>query len=133
MRAKRRSGGESGYIAPTRATSLEDVPLEWPDDDRKLLRGVPSYPLPALRIARLAVQSTSQRRGIGGELLKAALLIAKGLADTAGCVGVLVDAKREAIRFYGAFGFEALGLAEGELGERPAPTAMFLPIGSIPR
>ena len=45
----------------------------------------------------------------------------------------MVDAKEEAVGFYGRFGFEALGdVTEGELGDRPRPTPMFLPVKLIP-
>ncbi|MFZ5471452.1 MAG: GNAT family N-acetyltransferase [Myxococcota bacterium] len=94
-------------------------------------KGLPGYPLPALRIARLAVHGPSQRRGIGSELLKAAFLLAREMAQKVGCLGVVVDAKADAIAFYESYGFEHMEALAGELGDRPAPSAMFLPLGSI--
>lgn len=95
-------------------------------------KGLPAYPLPALRIARLAVNAQSRGRGIGRELLKAALLLARGTAETIGCVGVVVDAKAEAVAFYETYGFERMEVRVGGLGDRPEPTSMFLPLASIP-
>lgn len=95
-------------------------------------KGLPAYPLPALRIARLAVDAQAQGRGIGAELLKEALLLARRTAETVGCIGVVVDAKEDAVSFYERYGFEAVATVSGALGDRPQPTAMFLPLGLIP-
>lgn len=48
-----------------------------------------------------------------------------------GCVGVVVDAKPDAIDFYTTLGFTPMRLVSGTLGDRPEPIAMFLPIGQI--
>jgi len=53
------------------------------------------------------------------------------MSNLAGCAGVVVDAKPEAIEFYKQYGFEALEVIHGNLGDRPAPRPMFLPLGSI--
>jgi len=60
------------------------------------------------------------------------LLLAREMADRVGCVGVLVDAKPQAVEFYRQYGFARLEVVEGLLGDRPPPVPMFLPIGSIP-
>ena len=98
----------------------------------KQRKGLPNYPLPALRIARLAVDEASQRRVIGGELLKAAFLIAGELAQKVGCIGLVVDAKPGASRFYADYGFEHVEVVQGELGFRPTLQTMFLPLRAIP-
>ncbi len=95
-------------------------------------KGLPAYPLPALRIARLAVDARVQGQGVGAELLKQALIIARKTADAVGCVGVIVDAKQDAIPFYLRYGFEPMTTLRGALGERPPPTSLFLPLGLIP-
>ena len=95
-------------------------------------KGLPSYPLPALRIARLAVDERVHGQGVGAELLKQALIIARKTAAAVGCVGVVVDAKEDAIAFYVRYGFEPMTTLRGSLGERPAPTCLFLPLGLIP-
>ncbi len=101
-----------------------------PPEQRKRL---PRYPLPVLRLARLGVDPSAQGRGVGLRLLKAVFMLARQMAGDVGCVGVVVDAKAEAIPFYARFGFEALReVIEGELGDRPKPTPMFLPLRLIP-
>ena len=48
-----------------------------------------------------------------------------------GCVGVVVDAKPEAVDFYRKYGFFELETVLGRPGDRPEPTAMFLEIGAL--
>ncbi len=93
---------------------------------------LPRYPLPALRVARLAVATTARGQGIGKALLRTALLIALDMSERVGCVGVVVDAKEDAIKFYEQYGFEPVEVVVGRLNDRPAPLPMFLAIGSIP-
>lgn len=96
-------------------------------------KGLPAYPLPALRLARLAVDGRAQKRGVGAELLKQALLLAQRTAEEVGCIGVIVDAKAESVAFYERYGFERVGVVQGGLGNRPPPTILFLPLSLIPR
>jgi len=120
-------GRISGF-ATVSASQIETSTLA-PDQRKRL----PRYPLPVLRLARLAVDEAAQGRGIGLSLVKAVLLLARKMASEVGCVGVVVDAKAEAIAFYERFGFETMtDLTEGELGDRPVPTPMFLPLELIP-
>lgn len=68
---------------------------------------LPNYPVPAILIGRLAVDSKYQKRGIGGELLIDAfkrIYIAN--QTTFGIYAVIVDAKNEkAKQFYISYGF----------------------------
>ena len=93
---------------------------------------LPHYPLPVLRLARLAVDKRAQGRGVGLTLLKAVLVLARSMADEFGCIGVVVDAKPQAISFYQRYGFTVLEVLQGQLGDRPEPVPMFLEIGAIP-
>ena len=93
---------------------------------------LPRYPLPVLRLARLAVDSKAQGRGVGLTLLKAVFVLARAMASDFGCIGVVVDAKPKAVAFYERYGFTALDVVQGQLGDRPEPTPMFLEIGAIP-
>lgn len=93
---------------------------------------LPRYPLPVLRLARLAVDSKAQGRGVGLTLLKAVFVLARAMASDFGCIGVVVDAKPKAVAFYERYGFTALDVVQGHLGDRPEPTPMFLEIGAIP-
>lgn len=98
---------------------------------RKLQRRLPRYPLPVLRLARLAVDQRWQGHGIGRLLLRSVLELALEMRDRVGCTGVVVDAKADAVGFYASLGFEEIDLASGGLGDRPAPEVMFLPIARV--
>ena len=111
-------------VAATSIT-IENLPVR----TRKRL---PRYPLPALRMARLAVAQASQGQGIGRRLLRFAFGLAHEMAERIGCVGVVVDAKASAVKFYEDFGFEHLGVIAGTLHDCPVPIPMFLPLDSIP-
>lgn len=107
--------------------------LEVGELPQELRRKLPAYPLPVLRLARLAVAEAAQGAGIGRVLLRAVFTLAWRMADDFGCVGVLVDAKPGAVGFYEALGFRALAHTKGALGDRPEPTPMFLELAAIPR
>ena len=96
-------------------------------------RRMPPYPVPVLRIARLAVSEASQGRGLGKALLRFGMELAERMRDEVGCVGVLVDAKPDAVPFYARFGFETITLVEGSPRRVPATTSMYLPLGAVPR
>ncbi len=68
----------------------------------------PRYPLPALRISRLAINKEYQGQGLGGRLLKQAFLKILNAAEIAGICLILVDAKETAVSFYEHFGFAKL-------------------------
>lgn len=115
----------AGFATVSAASiSVDDIP-------EKLRRRLPRYPLPALRLARLAVDQRRQHQGIGQRLLRAVFSLAHEMAARVGCVGVLVDAVPNAVEYYRRYGFEELEILEGALGDRPAPVSMFLPLASI--
>jgi predicted N-acetyltransferase YhbS len=89
-------------------------------------RKLPGYPLPVLRVARLAVAAAFQGSGVGRELLRFALGLALRMRTDYGCIGVVVDAKPGAVPFYSRFGFVLLEAIEGLSEARPAPVVMFL-------
>lgn len=105
--------------------------IEFDDIPSHLRRQLPRYPLPVLRVARLAVDGSTRGRGVGRQLLRFALELASRLAHDFGCVGVMVDAKPDAVAFYERLGFTPLDVLEGQSEARPAPTALFLPIREI--
>jgi predicted N-acetyltransferase YhbS len=92
---------------------------------------LPRYPLPVLRLARLAVARSVQGQGVGRHLLRFVLSLAVRMADELGCVGVVVDAKPDAIPFYRRFGFIPLEALEGQADERPQPVPMLLATRAI--
>lgn len=95
-------------------------------------RRLPKYPVPVLRLARLAVDVRAKRSGVGSLLVRSVLVLARQMADDVGCAGVLVDAKPEAVAFYEKLGFLRLEGVAGELGDRPVPLPMFLEVGQVP-
>jgi len=96
-------------------------------------RRAPPYPVPILRLARLAVDQEARGRGLGKALLRFAIELAERMASELGCVGLVVDAKPGADEFYRRYGFVPLEVLEGAAPQRPQPTAMFLALGSVPR
>ncbi len=94
-------------------------------------RGLPQYPLPVLRLARLAVDKSAAGRGTGRRLVRHVLGMALRMADDIGCVGVVVDAKPEAVAFYERLGFHKQDVVIGASGDRPEPHPMFLPLSAI--
>lgn len=109
-----------GYVTVA-AGSLEIDDLPAP-----VRRELPRYPLPILRLARLAVDAALQGSGVGRELLRFALGLALRMRTDYGCIGVVVDARPSAVPFYRRFGFVALDVTEGLSDARPAPVPMFL-------
>lgn len=94
-------------------------------------RALPRYPLPVLRLARLAVDLQAQGQGLGAQLLRFVLQLAGRMADDFGCTGVVVDAKQGAVGFYAKHGFLELDVVHGQSDARPRPTAMFLAMRAI--
>lgn len=120
---------ESGRIAAYCTVSVGQLEIDaLPLAKRKKL---PRYPLPVVRLARLAVDESFRGAGLGSQMLRRVCEIALGLVDEVGCLGVLVDAKEGAASFYERFGFFALEAVEGASTARPQPLPMFLPIGEI--
>ncbi|MDO9226076.1 MAG: GNAT family N-acetyltransferase [Pseudomonadota bacterium] len=101
---------------------------ELAESERKRL---PNYPLPVLRLARLATHEEAQGKGIGKALLHHVFLLATRMSADFGCVGLLVDAKPEAVGYYATFGFLPLHPVTGESPMQPLP--MFLAIQKLTR
>lgn len=89
-----------GYCALSAAQlQLEEL---GPEDRARL----PAYPVPAIRMARLAVSTDAQGRGYGQLLVGHAVNIAMATRQTLGVRVLVVDAKGEAAtRFYEGYGF----------------------------
>lgn len=72
-------------------------------------RHFPDFPLPIARLARLAVDHSQQRKGIGEDLLIDALARCSRAAEDLGIAAVIIDAKHERAKaFYSRYGFTAL-------------------------
>jgi predicted N-acetyltransferase YhbS len=92
---------------------------------------LPAYPVPVLRLARLAVDTSAQGRGVGAALLRYVFGLALRMAEGYGCSAVVVDAYPAAVAFYEQYGFRAHDVVEGESSARPQPTTMFLAMQDI--
>jgi GNAT superfamily N-acetyltransferase len=89
---------------------------------RKFAKKYPSR-APAVKLARLAVASHLQRKGLGAYLLLDAMDRVLRVAEHLGIIGFFVDAKHEeAANFYRRFGF--LPLPDNAL-------ELFLPVATI--
>ncbi len=87
--------------------------LEAPERIRK---GMGKYPVPAVILARLAVSTQDQGRGIGFGLLQDAIRRTMLIAEQAGIRAMLSHPlDEEAARFYTHFGFIASPLREQQL------------------
>lgn len=77
----------------------------------RISKGIARHPIPLMILARLAIDTQEQGKGLGAALLKDALFRCAAAADIAGIRALFVHAKdEEASRFYQHFNF------------RPSPT-----------
>jgi GNAT superfamily N-acetyltransferase len=75
----------------------------------RLVKGLARHPVPVMLLARLAMSTSWQGKGIGSGLLKDAMLRTVQVADIAGIRAFAVHAKDdEACAFYEHFGFTQL-------------------------
>lgn len=88
-----------GYFTLATAQVVYD---EIPDEYRCKL---PKYPIPSLRIARLAVGKSLQGKGIGKWLLAQAFIKIVHVAEITGLYFIIVDAKETSKSFYEHYGF----------------------------
>jgi GNAT superfamily N-acetyltransferase len=84
---------------------------------------------PAVKIARLAVDQSVQGIGLGRELVNLALgTTVREICPAVGCRFVMVDAKKNAVKFYERCGFTLLDTPANR--EREAPV-MFVDLSKI--
>lgn len=80
--------------------------VEYDDAPARLGKGLAKHPIPLMLLARLAIATSWQGKGLGAGLLKDAMLRTLQAADIAGIRALAVHAKDEAVRaFYERFGF----------------------------
>lgn len=86
------------------------------DAPERIRKGMGQYPLPVVILARLAVSTTDQGRGIGAGLLQDAIRRTMLIAEHAGIRAMLTHPiDEDATRFYTRFGFIASPLREQQL------------------
>ena len=92
-----------GYFSLTNA--VVDVSAITPETIKRYR--LPTHALPVVRLGRLAIDAGFQRKGLGKLLLIEAMSRVLAVAESSGCVGLIVDAKdEEAASFYAALGFQ---------------------------
>ena len=84
---------------------------------------LPRYPVPALRIGRLAVDVHYQRQGIGQLLMGFALQLALDFSNQIGLYAVLIDAKDARAKGF----FETLGFKS----TLDNPLSLYLPLSTL--
>lgn len=90
-----------GYHALTVAS------IEHAEATARARRAMPQYPIPAVLLARLAVDRSVQKKGIGAFLLRDTMSRAVSVAEQAGIRILLTHALNDdARRFYEHFGFD---------------------------
>lgn len=88
-------GKVAGYYA------LATGGVERADAPDRITHGVPAHPIPVVLLARLAVDSSAQKRGLGRALLRDALIRVESAADEIGIRALLIHAKDDTARnFY---------------------------------
>ena len=87
--------------------SLSVAGVDYAEAPQRIIKGLAKYPVPVMLLARLAVATNFQGKGLGTALLKNALLRTLQAADIAGIRAVIVYANDDAARqWYERFGFE---------------------------
>ncbi len=103
--------------------SLASASIEFESLPEDYAKRLPKYPVPAVRIARLAVSKTAQGKGMGERLLVDALKRILAVSAEVGVHVVLVDAKNDKAKvFYQRYGFSEL---------HDKSTTLFMPLGMV--
>lgn len=84
--------------------SLAATSIAYEAAPERVKQGQPRYPIPAILMARFAVDHTQQGKGLGRALFRDALLRSLNITQELGARAFVVDAKDEdALRFYQQF------------------------------
>jgi GNAT superfamily N-acetyltransferase len=104
------------YSLAASSAPFESLP---PDLGQRL----PHHPIPAVLLARLAVDQTAHKQGHGARLLRDAIVRILGIADVIGVYLLVVDAiDEEAAGFYERFGFTRFA---------DQPDRLFIPVETL--
>jgi GNAT superfamily N-acetyltransferase len=108
--------GQSKIIRIAGYFSLAVGQFDALDAPERVRKGMGSYPIPVVLLARLAVDKQDHGRGLGAGLLQDAIRRTLAIADQAGVRALLTHPIDEnAARFYQRFGFEASPAREQQL------------------
>ena len=125
------SGGAKCFVAspaaePTRILgfyTLSPASIDYTRTPAVAKKGLARYEVPVFRLGRLAVDRSVQGRGLGGALLLRAAKRCILVAQEAGGVALLIDAKNDEVaRWYAGYG--AVPLLD-------APLSLVLPFATI--
>lgn len=88
--------------------SLTAAAIAHEDSPERIRKGQPRHPIPAILMARFAVDRMAQGQGLGRALFRDAILRSLTIVEHLGARAFMVDAKDdEAARFYSRFGMVA--------------------------
>ncbi|MGL4637795.1 MAG: GNAT family N-acetyltransferase [Beijerinckiaceae bacterium] len=103
--------------------SLSPASLAYARTPQVVAQGLARHEVPVFRLARLAVNKSMQGKGLGGQLLLAAGRRCLRVAEQAGGVALLIDAKNDAVaRWYENY---------GAVPTLDAPLSLLLPLSTI--
>lgn len=91
--------------------------------DESMRRHLPRYPVPVVRLGRLAVDKSAQGKGLGQKLLAHAFTTVAEISDKIGITALVVDAKHEKASFF----YQKLGF----LVCLDAPLTLYLPTQTL--
>lgn len=95
--------------------SLAATSIEHEATPLRVQQGQPRYPIPAILMARFALDKSQQGKGLGRALFRDALLRSLNITDELGARAFVVDAKDDdAFHFYQKFGMMAAPLESTE-------------------
>ena len=77
-------------------------------NEKDSIDGSPYRKYPSIKIARLAVEETCERKGFGRFLVLAAIGLALSVSEIIGCRYLTVDSKPESLSFYERLGFRVV-------------------------
>lgn len=109
-----RGGGTRTFVVATTERvvvgyySLAAASVNFEVAPERVKQGQPHHPIPAILMARFAVDLSQQGKGLGRALFRDALLRSLNITEELGARAFVVDAKdEEAARFYARFGMMA--------------------------
>lgn len=89
--------------------TLCNAQIEFKEMPKSYKQTMPKYPVPAIKIARLGVDTKFQNKGYGKELLLFAFKKIIQVSVSTGVKAVIVDAKENSKGFYEKYGFVDIG------------------------
>lgn len=120
--------GETKVLAYI-TTLCTHVAVEQFDEHEAVLADFRYKDYPAIKLARLAVDASLKRLGVGSQLVDFVIgLITDHVMPHTGCRFLVVDSKPESVNFYAAKGFVPIGVNNDGEG---ATTTMFIDLKHV--